>query len=60
MLGHHPYLLSHHAEKFENVFIENFQNPEKSDTTFRWVLMCEELNVLIPPPLLRFSNNYQK
>ena len=24
MSGHHPYLLSHHAEKLENVFIENF------------------------------------
>ena len=25
MSGHHPYLLSHHAEKLENVFIENFR-----------------------------------
>ena len=26
MSGHHPYFLSHHAEKLENVFIENFPN----------------------------------
>ena len=30
MSGHHPYLLSHHAEKLENVFIENFLSQEVS------------------------------
>ena len=30
MLGHHPYWLSHHAEKLENVFIENFQGKVES------------------------------
>ena len=28
MSGHHPYLLSYHAEKLENVFIENFLNKQ--------------------------------
>ena len=34
MSGHHPYLLSHHAEKLENVFIENFVNQEHNSSNF--------------------------
>ena len=29
MSGRHPYLLSHNAEKLENVFIENFQKQKQ-------------------------------
>ena len=29
MSGHHTYLLSHHAKKLENVFIENFPQKQK-------------------------------
>lgn len=32
--GHHPYLLSHHAEKLENVFIENFLRKKKNYLLF--------------------------
>ena len=31
MSGHHPYLLSHRAEKLENVFIENFLTEKMSN-----------------------------
>ena len=37
MSGRHPYLLSHHAEKLENVFIENFPNKQpKSCFVHKW------------------------
>ena len=39
MSGHHPYLLSHHAEKLENVFIENFLSTKLNELFFVFFLI---------------------